>query len=138
MSKRFTALFTFICLIIGLSGCNFSIRDTVESKDTSLPPLRIDSSLVCSVVSIEDNRLFVVILEGNNNYDKGDEIYVTYETVSKDQSVQQDDVITFSYNYVSDVAAIKSTPHILAGEISIIRNYEPPVTEPETTENTTA
>ena len=137
MTKRQIVTFILICMIISLSGCHFSIRDTVESKDASLPPLRIDSSLVCSVSSIDGNRLFVVVLEGNSNYDKDDEIYVTYETVAKDQTVQRGDVITFGYNYVTDVAAIKNTPHIMTDEIAVIPDYVPPTTEAETAEGVT-
>ena len=124
-------------MILGLCGCNFSIRDTVENKEASLPPLRIDSSLVCSVVSIDGNRLMVLVLEGNSNYDADDELYVTYETVAKDQAVKRDDVITFEYNYVTDVAAVKNTPHIMTEQITIIPNYVPPVTATESTEAAT-
>ena len=137
MLKRFILIFTLVCMILGLCGCNFSIRDTVESKEASLPPLRIDSSLVCSVISIDGNRLMVLVLEGNSNYDADDELYVTYETVAKDQTVKRNDVITFEYNYVTDVAAVKNTPHIMTEQITIIPNYVPPVTETESTEAAT-
>lgn len=129
MPKRLTLFFTLLCIIVSLSGCQFSIRNTVEGQDATLPPLRIDSSLVCSVQSIDGTRLHVVILEGNSNFNKDDEIYVTYETVEKDQTVQRNDVITFQYNYVTDVSAYAKLPHILAGQISIIPDYEPPATE---------
>ena len=137
MLKRFILIFAAICMIVGLCGCQFSIRDTVESKEASLPPLRIDSSLVCSVVSIDGNRLYVLVLEGNSNYDKDDELYVTYETVAKDHSVKRDDVISFEYNYVTDVAAVKYTPLIMTEQIKIITDYVPPTTEAVDTEATT-
>ena len=137
MLKRFILISTVICMILGLCGCQFSIRDTVESKEASLPPLRIDSSLVCSVVSIDGNRLYVLVLEGNSNYDEDDELYVTYETVAKDQSVKRDDVITFEYNYVTDVAAVKNTPHIMTEQITIIADYVPPITQASDTESAT-
>ena len=137
MLKRSILIFTIVCMIFSLCGCHFSIRDTVESKEASLPPLRIDSSLVCSVISIDGNRLMVLVLEGNSNYDADDELYVTYETVAKDQAVKRNDVITFEYNYVTDVAAVKNTPHIMTEQITIIPNYVPPVTETESTEAAT-
>ena len=137
MTKRFIVIFALICMIISLTGCQFSIRDTVESKEATLPPLRIDSSLVCSVRSVDGSRLLVTVLEGNSNYDEEDELYVTYEAVAKDQPVQRGDVITSEYNYVTDVAAIKSTPHITTAEITVIPDYVPPTTEAVDTEATT-
>ncbi len=125
MSKRLIVLFLLLCMVIGLSGCNFSVRDTVEGKDTTLPPLRIDSSLVCSVTSIEGNRCFAVVLEGNNNYDKDDTVYITYDSVKKDQSVKSGDVITLDYNYVTDVSAYKDRPHIHTDEVAIVKDYKP-------------
>ena len=137
MLKRSILIFTIICMIFSLCGCHFSIRDAVESNEASLPPLRINSSLVCSVQSIDGNRLLVLVLEGNSNYDEDDELYVTYETVAKDQSVQKNDVITFEYNYVTDVAAVKNTPHITTDQITVIPNYVPPTTVAEDTEAAT-
>lgn len=136
MLKRLILIFALICMIFSLGGCHFSIRDAVESNEASLPPLRIDSSLVCSIESIDGNRLLVLVLEGNSNYDKDDELYVTYETVAKDQTIQKNDVITFEYNYVTDVAAVKNTPHIMTEQIAVIPNYVPPTTEAEDTEAT--
>ena len=136
MLKRLILIFTLICMIFSLGGCHFSIRDTVESNEASLPPLRIDSSLVCSIESIDGNRLLVLVLEGNSNYDKDDELYVTYETVAKDETIQKNDVISFEYNYVTDVAAVKNTPHIMTEQIAVIPNYVPPTTEAEDTETT--
>ena len=128
MKKRLIIILTLICMAVGLTGCNFSIRDTVEGKDATLPPLRIDSSLVCSVITVDGSRCYVKVLEGNSNYDIGDELYVTYEAVAKDQQIHHDDVITFEYNYVTDVAAIGDVPHIFVAEVNIIKNYVPPVT----------
>ena len=44
-----------------------------------------------------------------------------------------EDVITFAYNYVTSVAAIGNVPHILVDDVTVIKNYVPPV-EPENTE----
>ena len=133
MTKRLIILFTLICLIVGLSGCNFSIRESVEGKNVTLPPLRIDSTLVCRITTMDGNRCYVKVLEGNGNYDKDDELYVTYESVAKKEQVHHEDVITFEYNYVTSVAAIGNVPHILVDEVTVIKNYVPPV-EPENTE----
>lgn len=129
MLKRLFALLTLTCLLLTLAGCNYSIRDTVEGKDTTLPPLRIDSTLICSVVSVNDNLCQALVLEGNNNYDKDDTVYITFESVKKDQSLFFDDVITFTYNYVTDVSTYNKKPHIQTEEINIIDDYVPPATE---------
>lgn len=129
MLKRLFALLTLTCLLLTLAGCNYSIRDTVEGKDTTLPPLRIDSTLICSVVSVNGNLCQALVLEGNNNYDKDDTVYITFESVKKDQSLFFDDVITFTYNYVTDVSTYNKKPHIQTEEINIIDDYVPPATE---------
>ena len=134
MSKRIIILFTVICMAICMTGCHFSIRKTVEDKDTTLPPLRIDSSLVCSVDSIEGNRCLVTVLEGNGTYDADDEVYVTYESVAKKEQLHRGDVITFSYNYVTDVSAIDDMPHITVETVTIVKDYTPPTTAPDATE----
>ena len=133
MFKRIVILFTVICLAVGLSGCKFSIRNTVEDQATTLPPLRIDSNLVCQITDIEGNRCTVTILEGNSTYDAEDEIYVTYQSVSQNQRLRRGDVISLTYNYVTDVSAIGNTPHIAAQSVTVIQDYTPP----ETTEGTT-
>ena len=115
MLKRIFMLFTLACLLLTLAGCNSSIRDTVEGKDATLPPLRIDSTLICSVVSVDGNLCQALVLEGNNNYDKDDTIYITFDSVRKDQSLFSNDVIAFSYNYVTDVSAHNDHPHIKTG-----------------------
>lgn len=131
MMKRFIALFMLICLLPVLAGCNSSLRNTVEGQEATMPPLRVDSTLICSVVSVTDNRCQAIVLEGNNNYDKDDTVYITFESVNKNQSLFYDDVITFSYNYVTDVSVYQNKPHIKTGEISIIKNYTPPETTAE-------
>ena len=131
MLKRLFALLMLTCLLLTLAGCNSSIRDTVEGKDTTLPPLRIDSTLICSVVSVNGNLCQALVLEGNNNYDKDDTVYITFESVKKDQSLFFDDVITFTYNYVTDVSAHNNKPHIKTAELTIIKNYTPPTTVAE-------
>jgi len=133
MLKRFFAMLVFTCLLVSLTGCNSSIRDTVEGKDATLPPLRIDSSLVCSVTSIDGNRCELVVLEGNNNYDTGDTVYVTYETVARKLAPHNNDVITFTYNYVTSVSSYNGEPHIQTEEITILDDYVPPKTTEETT-----
>lgn len=129
MSKRLLAAFTLLCLIFGLTGCHFSVRDTVEGKEATLPPLQIDSTLICSVNSIDGNRCLVSVLEDSSNYDKDDTLWVTYEAVAKNQSLRRDDVITFTFNYITDVSAIDHIPHITVEEVTVIDDYVPPVTE---------
>lgn len=129
MLKRLFAFIALFCALLTLAGCNTSIRDTVEGKDTTLPPLRIDSTLICSVVSVNGNLCQALVLEGNNNYDKDDTVYITFESVKKDQSLFFDDVITFTYNYVTDVSTYNKKPHIQTEEITIIDDYVPPATE---------
>ena len=131
MLKRLFAWMMLVCLMLTLAGCNSSIRDTVEGKDTTLPPLRIDSTLICSVVSVNGNLCQALVLEGNNNYDKDDTVYIAFESVKKDQSLFFDDVITFTYNYVTDVSTYNKKPHITTGELTIIKNYTPPTTVAE-------
>ena len=131
MLKRIFMLFTLACLLLTLAGCNSSIRDTVEGKDATLPPLRIDSTLICSVVSVDGNLCQALVLEGNNNYDKDDTIYITFDSVRKDQSLFSNDVIAFSYNYVTDVSAHNDHPHIKTGEITILKDYTPPTATDE-------
>ena len=132
MLKRLFALLALISVLLTLAGCNTSIRDTVEGKDATLPPLRIDSTLICSVTSIDGNRCAAVVLEGNNNYDKDDIIYVTYESVAKKLTPKHGDVITFSYNYVTDVSTYNKEPHIKTEKITILNDYVPPETTEET------
>ena len=125
MLKRLFAWMMLVCLMLTLAGCNSSIRDTVEGKEATLPPIRVDSTLICSVTSIEGNRCFAVVLAGNNNYDKDDIVYITYDSVKKDQTVKSGDVITLDYNYVTDVSAYKESPHIHTDEVAIINDYKP-------------
>lgn len=127
MMKRMIALLTLIMMIACLAGCQGSLKETVEGKEATLPPVRIDSSLVCSVKSIIGNRITAVVLEGNSNYDQDDTVYITYEAVNSDQEVKTGTVISLTYNYVTDVAAIDGTPHIMVEEISVIKDYKPPV-----------
>lgn len=131
MLKRLSALLALFCLLLCLAGCNSSIRDTVEGKDATLPPLRIDSTLICSVVSVADNRCQAIVLEGNNNYDRDDTIYITFDSVAKDQSLFYGDAITFNYNYVTDVSAFEGKPNIKTDEITILKDYTPPETTTE-------
>ena len=131
MLKRIIAFLTLIVLIAGLVGCQGSIKDTVEGKEATLPPMRIDSSLVCSVKAVIGNRITAEILEGNSNYDQGDTIYITYEEVTKDQEVKIATVLSLTYNYVTDVAAIDGTPHIMAKEITVVKDYKPSVNNAE-------
>ena len=125
MLKRLFALIMLVCLMLTLAGCNSSIRDTVEGKDATLPPIRVDSNLVCSVTSIDGNRCLAVVLEGNNNYDKDDAVYITFDSVKKDESVKSGDVITLAYNYVTDVSSYKEIPHIHTDEVAIVKDYTP-------------
>lgn len=131
MLKRFFALLALSCLLLTLAGCNTSIRDTVEGNDATLPPLRIDSTLICSVVSVVDNRCQAIVIEGNNNYDRDDTVYITFDSVAKDQSLFYGDAITFSYNYVTDVSSFEGKPNIKTGEVTILKDYTPPETTTE-------
>ena len=131
MLKRLSAQLALFCLLLCLAGCNSSIRDTVEGNDATLPPLRIDSTLICSVVSVADNRCQAIVLEGNNNYDRDDTIYITFDSVAKDQSLFYGDAITFNYNYVTDVSAFEGKPNIKTDEITILKDYTPPETTTE-------
>lgn len=128
MLKRLFALLVLIGALLALAGCNTSIRDTVEGKDATLPPLRIDSTLICSVTSIEGNRCYAVVLEGNNNYEKDDIVYITFDSATKNQTPVPGDVITVTYNYVTDVSAYNGEPHIKTEEITVLKNYTPPET----------
>ena len=128
MLKRFFAFIALFCALLTLAGCNTSIRDTVEGQEATLPPLRIDSTLICSVTSVEGNRCAAVVLEGNNNYDKDDIVYITYDTVAKKLTPRYGDVITFTYNYVTGVSTYNKMPHIKTEEITIIDDYVPPET----------
>lgn len=134
MSKRIIALIGLFCLLISLAGCKLSIRNTVEGKDASLPAFDLSTSLICTVDSMDGSRCTVTVLEDNSNYDKDDVLYITYDTVAEGQSLTIGDVITFSYNYVSDVSAISGTPHIVVEELSILPEYTPPETTTEATD----
>ena len=134
MSKRLIVLFLLVCMVVGLAGCKFSVRDTVEGKEATLPPLRIDSSLICSVTFIEGNRCQVVVLEGSGNYDPEDTLWVTYQSVAKDSTLRPDDVITFTFNYVTDVSSLNNLPHIAVEEITVLEDYVPPVTQAQDTQ----
>jgi hypothetical protein len=129
MSKRLIVLFTLLGILTSLSGCHFSVRDTVEDKEATLPPLRIDSTLICAVSSIDGNRCQVIVLEDSSNYDKDDTLWVTYNSVAKNKSLHREDVITFAFNYITDVSAIDHIPHITVEEVTVIEDYVPPVTE---------
>ena len=125
MLKRTFALITLVCLMLSLAGCNATIRDTVEGQEATLPPIRIDSTLICSVTSVEGNLCQTIVLEGNNNYDQDDTVYITFDSVKMDQSIKSGDVITVSYNYVTDVSAYKNKPHIHTEVLTILNDYMP-------------
>lgn len=129
MLKRLFALLALFCALLTFAGCNTSIRNTVEGQEATLPPLRVDSTLICSVTSVEGNRCAAVVLEGNNNYEKDDIVYITYNAVAKKLTPRVGDVITFTYNYVTGVSTYNKKPHIQTEEITIIDDYVPPATE---------
>ena len=81
--------------------------------------------MICSVTSVEGNLCQTIVLEGNNNYDQDDTVYITFDSVNKDQSIKSGDVITVSYNYVRDVSAYKNKPHIHTEVLTILNDYMP-------------
>lgn len=137
MTKRMIAIISLLCLVIGLTGCNVNLRDTVEGNEEKMPAFDISSDLIGTVTGISGNRYTVTVLEDNAQYDKDDVVYVTYLPAEGGVSLKAGDIINAHYNYITDVSSVGGIPHITTDSVSILPDYTPPETTVEATVETT-
>ena len=146
MLKKTISVIAVIVLLFSISGCNFSLKDTVNDsvKDAvegqegpTLPNFSFSSELICIVDGFEGDKCSATVMEDNGTYDEETSVLITYESVAEGLSLTAGDYITFKYRYTTDVSAIDGTPHIKTEEITILPEYTPPETTAETTEETT-
>ena len=135
MYKKITALAAILALLLGLSGCNFSLKEEVEGKDApTLPGFHFRSDLICQIDSFENGKCLATVQEDNGTYDKDTVVLITYEKVTDELSPTAGDYITFEYVYTTDVTSIDGTAHITVDEVTILPEYTPPETTAATEE----
>jgi len=135
MFKKITVLAAILALLLGLSGCNFSLKEEVEGKDApTLPGFHFRSDLICQIDSFENGKCLATVQEDNGTYDKDTVVLITYDKVTDELSPTAGDYITFEYVYTTDVTAIDGTAHITVEEVTILPEYTPPETTAATEE----
>lgn len=144
MTKRILAVMMILAVMLFAAGCQDEIKNAVE-KEQAPDFLKFDlsSTLICTVQDVVQNKCIAEVTEGNGNYDPETIMVISFETVTGDMDVRKDDAITFTYDYAVDVSAYSkyegksetyhNIPHISVAEITVIPDYIPPETVPETT-----
>lgn len=114
MNRRFFAFFIVLSMAVLLAGCGLSL----ESVDLGpLNGLLKKDPIVCSVLEKEDQQLKLVVLSSDGYYDVDDELLVSYSSISGGTSVNVGDIITFSYDYLTDVTVKGDYPYIVVDSI---------------------
>lgn len=137
MTKRLFAIISLLGLVIGLAGCKVNLRDTIEGNEEKMPAFDISSDLIGTVTSISGDCCTVTVLEDNAQYDKDDVVYVTYQPADGSTSLKTGDIISVTYNYITDVSSISGIPHIITDTVSVLPDYTPPETTAEAPAETT-
>ena len=64
-------------------------------------------------------------------------VYVTYQPADGSTSLKTGDIISVTYNYITDVSSISGIPHIITDTVSVLPDYIPPETTAEAPAETT-
>ena len=144
MTKRILAVIFLLAVMVLAPGCQDEIKNAVE-KNHAPDYLTFDfsSTLICTVSEVSGDQCIAEVTEGNGTYDPEIMVLISFETVADDAGLKPGDVITFIYDYAVDVSAVTkhegkldtyhNIPHIHVTEVTLLPDYVPPETVPETT-----
>ena len=144
MMKRIFALMILLAMAVSLGGCQEKIKETVEQGEApDFLTIDFSSTLICTVKDVVQDKCIAEVTEGNGTYDPETMVVISFAAVSDEAELTEGEVITFIYDYAVDVSAYSkyegtsdtyhNIPHIRVEEITVIPDYIPPETEPETT-----
>ena len=144
MIKRIFAAIIVLSVLVFTAGCQEEIKNAVEKEQTpDFLNFDFSSTLVCTVSEVGNDQCIAEVTEANGTYDTETMVLINYKAVTDVPDMKPGDVITFSYDYAVDVSAVtkhegkKDTyyniPHIHVEELTLIPDYTPPETAPETT-----
>lgn len=128
MNRKIFAFICILALILSLSACGFSL-DSIDLGP--LDDFFSKDPIVCSVLEKDGQELKLLVLSSDGYYDVEDKLLVSYSTISGGTSVKVGDIVTFSYDYLTDVTVKGDYPYIVVDSIEHT-DYTP--TEPPTEE----
>ena len=111
----------FLLLLTVLSLCAMLMTGCGSDQKPTLPKLNLDGSELSGTVEYVNGRTCLLrVSEGDSHYDADDLVYLTYSAITGGKTVSVDNVVRFSYHYITDVSEYNGEPHITVNEVSVL------------------
>ena len=113
--RVFKLLLCVTLVLALLTGCGI---ESISMPD--LPKIQLGrSQLTGTVEHVNGRTCRVMITEGDSHFDSEDIIQLTYTNLVGSKSVAVGNTVSFSYDYVSQVAEYLGSPHITVNQVRV-------------------